>query len=116
MAFELVIPKQRATAVQRGEAALNGNGVLTFNKIDLVSVGFVAHANDKAAILVDKATRRIAIRIAGDKDPFVKLRYNKSNTSAMVGVVSALKELEVKIVKPRRYSIAIKEALLIVQL
>jgi hypothetical protein len=116
MGFELVIPKLRATAVQRYEAAMNAQGTLTFNKIDLVAVGFVANSTDQATMLVDKGTKRIAIRVAVEREPSIKLKYNKSNTTAAVSVKAALKELDVKTVKPRRYVAAIKDNLLIVQL
>jgi hypothetical protein len=116
MGFKLVIPKQRANSLQRGEASLNAAGLLTFNKIDLVSVNFVANACDKAALLVDTETRRIAIRVAVDKEPFAKLRYNKGNTAATIGVAAALKELGVKTIKPKRYEVTVKDNLLFIVL
>jgi hypothetical protein len=116
MAFKLVIPKQRAGSLQRYEASINAAGLLSFNKIDLVAVNFVANACDKAALLVDTELKRIAIRVAVEREPWVKLRYNKGNTAACLSVKAALRELGVKTVKPRRLEVTVKDNLLCVSL
>jgi hypothetical protein len=116
MAFELTSPRQRQTGIQRGEISLNANGLVTYNKVDLTAVGFVQNALDKAAVLIDKATRRIAIRVVKEGEPFAKLKYNTGNTAASINMKGTLKALGITSSKPRRYAATIKDDLLIFQL
>jgi hypothetical protein len=117
MGFELVIPRGRIDALEKGQAAVAVPGQLRFHKADLMEVGLCAAIQDEAAVMVDVGTRRLAVRKAAEGEPASKVTLNKTRTAGCLSIGAALKLLGVTVEQCKgRYAVTKKENLLIIQL
>lgn len=114
MPFELFIPRNRPDMLKSGECSLDMAGNLRIPASDLHRAGI----RDRAAVLVDKTTNRIAVRAPADSDPFLAVKPNKAKTVSCIKVRGAL--TAIGLAEPGQYKgrrpLMQKDNLLIVQL
>lgn len=86
MSFELIEPKTGRVRSEPGMTLLGTTGRLTFAGSDLRRAGIT----DAVAVLVDKSTMRIAIRLPTKKEPSFRVMWTKTKTSGAVSVSAAI--------------------------
>jgi len=119
MSFEAYTPVRGLSlrSIQPGQASLTKSGILTLNAADLKSVMIA----DKAVILTDKSTTRIALRRArdGEFDTMGVRVYGKpkSRTRRITSFKGALVELGIDPVQAAgRYGLMTRDDMLILNL
>jgi len=96
MGFEIFTPIQRVDSVKPGTASLNSAGRVRMTRTDCLRAGI----NGKVVILVDKRTRRIAMRPPHDDkgqlpEPAAKITPSKSGSTCEFSCKGALAEIGV---------------------
>jgi hypothetical protein len=110
--FELFTPVSRISGINPGICSVNADGRVLIHGHDLRQV----ISGELVAVLLDRSTLRIALRSASDKEPALKLRWNKTKTTASVSLGPALKHMALDIQKVKgRHDVVRKENMLIVQ-
>lgn len=115
MGFEVFVCR-RTDAVVPGQCSINAAGMIVLSAVDLRRAG----VKDRCVVLIDAATRRLAVRQPKDDgglaEPSLRLRMNKTGTTATIQVSGALREINCPPPKCKgRYEAMFKDDLIIVQ-
>lgn len=112
MAFELFVAAGAKSRVQPGTASIDKTGGVTVRSEDLKSV----QITKKVAVLLDRATSRIALRKPAEGESSVSLQWAKTGVAARVNLKRALASIgQDPKVASGRYEVIRKDNLLIVQ-
>lgn len=112
MSFEIYTPVHR-NQVKVGHCSLNGSHNLTVHRADLVAARITKHA----VVLIDPASRRIALRAprTDAAEPAIGVKWSKNGGTAHVQIRGALSAIGCEQVKGL-FDLVRKDDLLIVNL
>lgn len=108
MAFEVFTPYGSPEAIKPGTASINRDGRAWFTVSDLKRVGITT----EATVLVDRLTRRIALRKPRAGETPIQLTTNKTKSAAKVRLTGVLKRtwgLDDATTVRGRFAVEIKE-------